>query len=121
MRKINLYIIVSFLSLSSCDVVTGEDGIVIDNITEERISGVLVKLQVDNGHYEEDTTDEAGYFNVVEVENCGIVPCPDDFTITLEKNGYQTLIINEAYYNSELAEWVNESMKDSLIVRLVRN
>lgn len=121
MRKINSYIIIFFLTLSSCDVVTGEDGIVVDKITEERVSGVLVKLQVDNGHYEEDTTDEIGYFNVIEVENCGIIKCPDDFTITLEKDGYQTLTIDGAYYNSELAEWVTENTKDSLIVRLVPN
>ena len=112
-----LFIICLFIS---CDKEVGIDGIVIDASTGERITGVNVKMTSEQGNREE-MTDLKGYFNTYKTFSCGLGNCNNDYEIEFTKDGYDTKIINESFYNSTEAEFINSEKKDTLIIKLNEN
>ena len=71
--------------LSSCDGLIGEDGVVINSETGERIANVVVTMESDVGLSATDVTDSAGYFNTVEFIGCGLGDCDDYYVITFKR------------------------------------
>jgi hypothetical protein len=117
MRKKSCNLILfSFLMflIISCDGTVGEKGMVQDESTGERIEGVKVTL---NSHYDDvvDSTNVKGYFYLFDDYSCGIKKCDDSFTMTFEKDGYETFKINERYSSSSQATFV----RDTLVIELV--
>lgn len=110
-------ITVSLLAITSCDKQVGENGVVEDFTTGERLHNVEVKMTSSQGN-KTDTTNLNGYFSVIKNFSCGFFNCQDDYQIKLIKNGYDTLTIDQNYYKSDLAEYVNEEKRDTLIVKL---
>lgn len=106
---------------SSCESLIGEDGVVIDVETGERIANVTVKMQSNDGANREDLTDSIGYFNTVKMTGCGLGNCDENYTITFEKEGYQTRSIDNSYYKDPNSEFVTEGKKDTLIVKMQFN
>ncbi|MCB0746644.1 MAG: hypothetical protein KDC52_11330 [Ignavibacteriae bacterium] len=112
--------IITLLILYSCDKEVGESGVVENELTGERIENVKVILNSDQADKTE-FTDTNGYFNNVKTFSCGISSCDTDFTLTFEKEGFQTVTINENYYRELSTEFVTEGTKDTLIVKMQPN
>jgi hypothetical protein len=119
MKKLHLFIPV-ILATISCEGFYGEDGIVIDENNGNRIENVQVTLISDKGKIET-YTDSIGYFYAQEFIACGFSNCDEDFTITFEKENYQTLIINQDFWSLESTEYLNPETKDTMIVKLIPN
>lgn len=115
--KITIFIFCCLLILVSCDKQVGENGVVQDLISGERLQNVVVKMTSSQGN-KTDTTNTNGYFNVVKNFSCGLDNCHDNFQIIFIKSGYDTLRIDQDFYNSSLAEYVNEEKRDTLIIKL---
>ena len=94
-----LFILSFLLSFMACDGIVGEEGVVQNKTTGERLVEVNVIL---NSHYDKTvtTTDRNGFFQVFDTYSCGLSKCNDNFTIAFEKDGFQTFIIDQDYYNS---------------------
>ena len=103
--------------LSSCDKYVGTDGIVIDKISGERIPGVIVKMTSEQGN-KNDVSNDIGYFHTGKSFSCGISSCNTDYKIEFSKEGYNTKVINENFYSSSEAEFLNADKKDTLIIKL---
>jgi hypothetical protein len=117
MRKISHSLIIFSLLIFlmfACDGTVGEKGVVQDEATGERIEGVKVTL---NSFYDEiiDSTNTKGYFYLFDDYSCGIKKCDDSFTMTFEKDGYETFEIDERYSSSTQASFV----RDTLVIELV--
>ena len=120
MRNKNL-LIVGLLTLSiSCDKEVGVDGIVINATTGERIASVGVKMTSEQANQEENTNAK-GYFNTYKSFSCGLENCNNDYEIEFSKEGYITKNINENFYGSDEAEFINPEKKDTLIIKLYEN
>ena len=117
MKKISL-LVIGLIFLSSCDALIGEDGVVVDSETGERIANVVVKMESDVGLSATDVTDSIGYFNTVEFIGCGLGDCDDYYLLTFKKEGYQTTTIDKYYFRDPNTEYVTEGMKDTLIVKM---
>ena len=118
-RKRNLLTILILIIFISCDKEVGIDGVVIDASTGERITGVNVKMTSEQGNREE-LTNLIGYFNTYKSFSCGLGNCNNDFNVEFSKDGYVTKSINENFYNSSEAEFINPEKKDTLIIKLTR-
>ena len=119
-RKRNLLTILILIIFISCDKEVGIDGVVIDASTGERITGVNVKMTSEQGNREE-LTNLIGYFNTYKSFSCGLGNCNNDFNVEFSKDGYVTKSINENFYNSSEAEFINPEKKDTLIIKLNNN
>ena len=119
-RKRNLLTILILIIFISCDKEVGIDGVVIDASTGERITGVNVKMTSEQGNREE-LTNLIGYFNTYKSFSCGLGNCNNDFNVEFSKDGYETKLINEKFYNSSEAEFINPEKKDTLIIKLNNN
>ena len=119
MRIKTLYILsLSVIALlSSCDKYVGTDGIVIDKISGERIPDVIVKMTSEQGN-KNDISNDVGYFHTGKSFSCGISSCNTDYKIEFSKEGYNTKVINENFYSSSEAEFLNADKKDTLIIKL---
>lgn len=111
-----ILVIIPFF-LVSCDAETGTDGVVIDGVTGERLKDVAIKMTSEQRD-KEDISTTNGYFSVLASYSCGIAKCESNPRITFTKEGYETLEINEGYYNSENAEYLNQEKKDTLIFKM---
>ncbi len=115
-KKYYNLILFSFLMflILACDGTVGEKGVVQDESTGERIEGVKVTL---NSFYDDviDSSNVKGYFYLFDDYSCGIIKCDDSFTMTFEKDGYETFKIDERYSSSTQATFV----RDTLIIKLV--
>lgn len=108
------YVLIIAFALSSCDIDFGENGVVVDNQTGQRIEGVSVKMR--NHHKNaDDVTDVTGYFNVSRSESCGF-NCDDNYTVTFTKPGYDTLSIGYSY--RQTADFIEGRYDDTLVVKL---
>ena len=105
------------LTLISCESIVGTDGIVVDQSTGERISGVIVKMTSNEGN-ETEVTNTKGYFNVTKFYNCGFSSCDSNYKIKFSKPGYEDKIINEDFDQSSEAEYTTPPHKDTLIIKL---
>ncbi|KRD06489.1 hypothetical protein ASE21_20250 [Flavobacterium sp. Root901] len=109
--KFNIKILVIIpLFLVSCDAETGTDGVVIDAISGERLKDVTVKMTSEQGD-KEDISSVNGYFSIILGYGCGIAKCEGNPQITFTKEGYNTLEINESYYDSKSAQYLNQEKK----------
>ena len=115
-----LFIITNFLILSSCDSETGTTGVVENELTGERIVNVEVKLYSEQGD-KTVYTDSNGYFSAIKTFSCGISSCETDFTMTFEKEGFQSVTIDEDYYRASSTEFTPEGTKDTLIIKMQSN
>ena len=106
--------------LSSCDKAVGERGVVENELTGERIENVKVILNSDQADKTK-FTNSNGFFINIKTFSCGISSCDTDFTLTFEKEGFHTVIINENYYKESSTEFVTEGTKDTLIVNMLPN
>lgn len=113
-RILYLFLLILFFS---CDKEVGEDGIVIDDLTGERIVNVNVSLNSKQGDRLK-TSDSIGYFSNYIFFSCGIASCNDDYTLTFEKEGFEDLVIDRNFSRSDDAEYVTEGKRDTLIIRL---
>ncbi|MFD2908079.1 carboxypeptidase-like regulatory domain-containing protein [Flavobacterium ardleyense] len=115
--------VLKFLSLSfiillaSCDKEVGTSGVVINKLTGDRIAGVTVKMTSEQGNREV-LTIANGYFDTFKSFSCGFSSCNDDYKIEFSKEGYETKVIHENFYNEAEATFVNPTTKDTLIVAL---
>ena len=119
-RKRNLLAILILSIFISCDKEVGIDGVVVDASTGERITGVNVKMTSEQGNREE-LTNFIRYFNTYKSFSCGFGNCNNDFNVEFSKDGYETKLINEKFYNSSEAEFINPEKKDTLIIKLNNN
>ncbi len=111
--KIFYLLLIAFV-LTSCDIMFGDEGVVVDNQTCDRIEGVTVKMK--NHHKNaDDVTDATGYFNVGRSESCGF-NCDDNYVITFTKPGYDTLSISHSYRKT--ADFIDGKYDDTLVVKL---
>ena len=117
-KSIHALLFAISLLLISCDSEVGEDGVVQNAETGERLEGVAVEMRSSEQGSKMDTTDANGYFHARKTFSCGIVSCNTDFSIRFTKEGFQPLTIGDDYW--EDAEYVNQSRKDTMIVKLVR-
>jgi hypothetical protein len=108
-----LFSFIMFL-MFACDGTVGEKGVVQDKSTGERIKGAKVTL---NSYYDDvvDSTNANGYFYLYDDYSCEIKKCDDSFTMTFEKEGYETFKIDERYSSSTQAIFV----RDTLVIELV--
>ena len=106
------------LILSSCEGFVGENGVVLDMETGERISKVKVKLETSNVNGITDLTDENGYFETSTLVGCVFGGC-DEYHLIFEKDGYLTTKIDEKYSRSSTAKFIKNS--DTLLIELKRN
>jgi hypothetical protein len=120
MRNKNLLIILIICLFISCDKEVGIDGIVINASTGERIPNVNVKMTSEQSNREDFTTLN-GYFNTYKSFSCGIGNCNNDYKIEFIKEGYDTKIISQNFYNSTEAEFIDSEKKDTLIIKLNGN
>ncbi|RCU56363.1 hypothetical protein [Oceanihabitans sediminis] len=116
----NIFGVIILMILSSCDKEVGESGVVENELTGERIENVEVILNSDQADKTE-FTDSNGYFSNIKTFSCGISSCDTDFTLTFEKEGFQTVTINQNYYRESSTEFVTEGTKDTLIVKMQPN
>jgi hypothetical protein len=114
--NIKILIIINFF-LISCDAETGTDGVIIDGITGDRLKDVAVKMTSEQGD-REDFSAVNGYFSVFLSYGCGIAKCESNPKITFTKEGYKTLEIDENYYTSENAKYLNQEKKDTLVFKI---
>ena len=105
-RKRNLLAILILSIFISCDKEVGIDGVVVD--------------ASEQGNREE-LTNFIGYFNTYKSFSCGFGNCNNDFNVEFSKDGYETKLINEKFYNSSEAEFINPEKKDTLIIKLNNN
>jgi hypothetical protein len=110
-------LLVTFI-LSSCEGFVGENGVVVDMETGERISNVKVKLETSNVNGIADSTDPNGYFETSTLVGCVFGGC-DEYRLVFEKSGFSTKEIDESYRINSTAKFVKDS--DTLIVELKRN
>jgi hypothetical protein len=110
--------VIIILLLISCDGSVGENGIVQDSDTGERIPGVSITM---DSFYKriETISDSNGYFATEHFYSCGIKKCDETFNITFEKEGYDKLEIDETYRSS--AKYVNQAKKDTLIIEIYKS
>jgi len=112
--------LITLLILSSCDKEVGESGVVENELTGERIENAEVILNSGHGNKTK-LTNSNGYFNNIKAFSCGIGNCDTDFTLTFEKEGFQSVTIDENYYHNPSTEFVTEGTKDTLIVKMQPN
>ena len=110
--------LVILVTFAACDQKVGEDGVIQDSITGERIEGVTIKLRSNAGN-KTTVSDQAGYFNTKLNFSCGISSCEDAYTMTFEKEGYENLTTNERYYFKKETSFVTPGKKDTLMFKLV--
>ena len=65
-----------------------------------------------------DISNDEGYFHTGKSFSCGISSCNTDYKIEFSKEGYNTKVINENFYSSSEAEFLNADKKDTLIIKL---
>ena len=65
-----------------------------------------------------DVSNDIGYFHTGKSFSCGISSCNTDYKIEFSKEGYNTKVINENFYSSSEAEFLNADKKDTLIIKL---
>lgn len=118
MKILKITVILScLLILTGCDKQVGENGVIEDSVTGERLQNVTVKMISSQGS-RTDTSDSNGYFSVIKNFSCGIGNCQTNFQIEFIKEDYDTLSISQSYYSSDLAHFVNEEKRDTLIIKL---
>lgn len=105
------------LILSSCEGFVGENGVVVDMETGERISNVKVKLETSNVNGIADSTDTNGYFETSTLVGCVFGGC-DEYQLVFEKNGYLTKKIDESYSRNSTTKFIKDT--DTLIIELKR-
>ena len=115
--KYGVSTIFMILALSSCDGITGEEGVVENKLTGERLEGVNIVLK---SHYDEieSVTNQVGYFQVFDSYSCGIKKCDDTYKMVFEKEGFVSFSIDQNYYWSSEAKFVNNETKDTLLIEL---
>lgn len=96
--------------------------IVVDSVTNERLQGVKVRMVTHNGQVEETATDFNGYFEAIVFVSCddftsGGKNCTD-FTAEFEIENYQSLKIDEYYYDLSDTEFIGEKPNDTLVIKL---
>jgi hypothetical protein len=106
------------LIVSGCEGFVGENGVVLDLETGERISNVNVKLETSNVNRINDSTDINGYFKTSTLVGCVFGGC-DKYQLVFEKDGYSTKKIDENYRRNANTKFIKES--DTLIIELKRN
>jgi hypothetical protein len=106
------------LILSGCEGFVGENGVVLDKETGERISNVTVKLESSNINGITDSTNKNGYFETSTLVGCVFGGC-DEYQLVFEKDGYSTKKIDENYRRNSNAKFIKKS--DTLIIELKRN
>lgn len=121
MKIEKLIYFVALIALQSCDGFIGEDGVVIDSETGNRIPNVTVSLISEDGVSLETKTDLIGFFNANKLIGCGLGNCDTDFSIKFKLEGYQTTTINETYARNQDTDFVTEGTRDTLIVKLTPN
>lgn len=110
-----------FLVLSSCDHVVGENGVVENGSTGERIENVQVTLSSEPADFTV-FTDSDGSFDATKTYKCGpLERCSPDFILTFEKEGFQSRTIDVDYRFSPSAEFVTEGTKDTLVIKMMPN
>ncbi|MEM6297330.1 MAG: hypothetical protein AAF740_01435 [Bacteroidota bacterium] len=109
----NVYLL-GFLLLSSCDAVVGDNGVVVNAQTNERLSGVSVRMTSEKGASAVVLTDSIGYFDTRTLANY----YDNEYTITFRKQGFELEIIDEKYFRAETTEFVTAGTKDTLVVKL---
>jgi hypothetical protein len=107
---------ISLAALVSCETVTGENGVVLDSATGQRLAGVAVTMFSDNN--DTDITDSLGYFIVGRLEPCGLKECPD-YSIQFVKEGYDTLLVSSDYAYTDETTYLGGDVHDTLIVNLI--
>ncbi|AUC79943.1 hypothetical protein CW736_11470 [Nonlabens sp. MB-3u-79] len=118
-KKINfIKLIFVSLILSGCEGFVGENGVVLDIETGERISNVKVKLETSNVNGITDSTNKNGYFETSTLVGCVFGGC-DEYQLVFEKDGYSTKKIDENYRRNSSTKFIEES--DTLIIELKRN
>ncbi len=110
-----LYLFFLALFLISCEGFVGENGVVVDIDTRERISNVIVELKSSNVSGIKDTTDLDGYFHTSTLVGCVFGGC-DKYELYFSKSGYEKIKIGEEYSRSSDAKYLNQS--DTLIVEM---
>ena len=118
--KRNIIAITIVTTLCSCDKEVGTSGAVENELTGERIENVEVKLVSEQGDKVE-FTNSNGYFSAIKTFSCGISNCNTDFTMTFEKEGYQSITIDENYDRNPSTEFVTEGTKDTLVIKMHPN
>lgn len=118
-KTYRLFSLSLLLTLVSCESLVGTDGIVVDQLTGERLEGVTVKMTSIEGN-EKTVTKPNGYFDVAKFYNCGFSGCDSDYKIKFSKEGYEERIIDEDYRYSSQAEYTTPPHKDTLIIKLVK-
>src|SRR5690554_6376441 len=124
MRKMNcpkkIIGLMTIRYVSSSDKVVRESEIVENELTGERIENAEVSLNAGQGNRPQ-LTNSNGYCNNIKAFSCGIGNCDTDFTLTFEKEGFQSENIDENYYYNPSTEFVTEGTKDTLIVKMQPN
>ncbi len=101
--------------LISCEGFVGENGVVVDVVTGERISNVIVELKSSNVSGIKDTTSLDGYFRTSTLVGCVFGGC-DKYELHFSKSGYENIKIDEKYSRGSEAKYLNQS--DTLIVEM---
>lgn len=112
--QIILGVTASILLLASCDGEAGLEGIVIDSQTGERLNNVNVSM---SSHYETvaTITDNNGYFTAYDNYSCGIKKCDESFTVSFEKEGYESLQLDDDYLSASETGFLDEKKRNSYI------